>query len=130
MEDEKPNTEEDVTSLVTTDDMRLEDTQAAEQLYHNAGLDPVVEAGLKDYDRRLQTENRLINKVLGTRGSDIRGYGEAVARRVALAVYTQLGRQYGGRMGDLRSYIMALQEVRDRANVRYDELMGRVVGIL
>jgi len=72
----------------------------------------------------------LISKVLGPRGSDIKGYGEAVAKRVALAVYALLNRQYGGKVGDLRSYIMALQDECDRANTRYDELMGRVVGIL
>ena len=52
------------------------------------------------------------------------------AKRVALAIYTQLNRQYGGKVGDLRSYIMSLEEDRERANIRYDELMGRVVGML
>ena len=110
--------------------MSLEQIQLAEQLYNSAGLDPVVDVGLKDYDKRLQLENKLINKVLGPRGSDIRGYGEAVAKRVAFAVYSLLNKQYGGKVGDLRSYIMTLEEERDRANVNYDELMGRVVGIL
>jgi len=41
-----------------------------------------------------------------------------------------LNKQYGGKVGDLRSYIMAMEEERDGANARYDELMGRVVGIL
>jgi len=116
--------------LIKIEEMSLEETQLAEQLYNSAGLDPVVDAGLKDYDQRLQQENKLISKVLGPRGSDIRGYGEAVARRVAFAVYALLNKQYGGRVGDLRSYIMTLQEERDRANAKYDELMGRVVGIL
>jgi len=116
--------------LIKIEEMSLEETQLAEQLYNSAGLDPVVDAGLKDYDKRLQQENKLISKVLGPRGSDIRGYGEAVARRVAFAVYALLNKQYGGRVGDLRSYIMTLQEESDRANAKYDELMGRVVGIL
>ena len=73
--------------LIKIEEMRLEEIQLAEQLYNSAGLDPVVDAGLKDYDERIQLENRLISKVLGPRGSDIRGYGEAVARRVAFAVY-------------------------------------------
>ena len=116
--------------LARIDDMRLEDTQLAEQLYNSAGLHPVVEAGLKDYDKRLQQEDRMLAKVLGPRMSDIKGYGEAVAKRVALAVYALLNQQYGGKMGDLRSYIMTLEDERNRANTRYDELMGRVVGIL
>ncbi len=116
--------------LIKIEEMSLEETQLAEQLYNSAGLDPVVDAGLKDYDKRLQQEDKLISKVLGPRGSDIRGYGEAVAKRVAFAVYALLNKQYGGRVGDLRSYIMTLQEERDRANTKYDELMGRVVGIL
>ncbi len=123
------NTPED-RQLATTDVMNLEDTQLAEQLYNSAGLAPVVGAGLKDYDKRLQQEDKVIAKVLGPRRSDIQGYGEAVAKRVALAVYALLNKQYGGQMGDLRSYIMALEDERNRANTRYDELMGRVVGIL
>ena len=115
------------TSLET---MSLEEAQQAEQLYNSAGLDPVVDAGLKDYDERIQVENKLISKVLGPRGSDIRGYGEAVAKRVAYAVYSLMNKQYGGKMGDLRSYIMTLEDERNRANDKYDELMGRVIGIL
>lgn len=122
------NTEE--TRIVPVEEMELEEMQMVEQLYNSAGLDPVVDAGLKDYDEKIQGENKLLSKVLGPRASDIRGYGEAVARRVAFAVYALMNRQYGGKVGDLRSHIMALQDERDRANTRYDELMGRVVGIL
>jgi outer membrane murein-binding lipoprotein Lpp len=125
---DEENTEE--TQIVPIEEMNLQDFQLAEQLYHSAGLDPVVNAGLKDYDEQIQQENKLITKVLGPRSSDIKGYGEAVARRVAFAVYSLLNRQYGGKVGDLRSHIMALQDERDRANTRYDDLMGRVVGIL
>ena len=124
MEDEK------TTSLVKIEEMSLDEERLAEQLYYNAGLDPVVDAGLKDYDKRLQKESKLLNKVLGPRGTDIRGYGESVAKRVAFAVYALLNKQYGGKVGDLRSYIMSLEEDRDRANTRYDDLMGRVIGIL
>lgn len=116
--------------LIKIEEMSLEEIQLGEQLYNSAGLDPVVDAGLEDYDEHLQQEDKLISKVLGPRRGDIKGYGEAVAKRVAFAVYALLNKQYGGKVGDLRSYIMALQDERDRANVRYDELMGRVVGIL
>jgi hypothetical protein len=110
--------------------LTLGESQQAEQLYNSAGLDPVVNAGLHDYDERIQKENKLINKVFGTRGSDLKGYGEAVAKRVAYAVYNLMNKQYGGKMGNLQSYIMTLEDERNRANDRYDELMGRVVGIL
>ncbi|MBN1856541.1 MAG: hypothetical protein JW846_06295 [Dehalococcoidia bacterium] len=116
--------------LAKIDELNLDESQLAEQLYNSAGLNPVVDAGLKDYDKRLQTEDKMITKVFGPRGTDIKGYGEAVAKRVAVAVYALLNKQYGGQMGDLRSYIMALEDERDRANARYDELMGRVVGTL
>lgn len=116
--------------LTRIEDLSLEETQLSEQLYNSAGLAPVVDAGLKDYDEYLQQENKFINKVIGPRGSDIRGYGEAVAKRVAFAVYALLNKQYGGKVGDLRSHIMSLEDERNRANTRYDELMGRVVGIL
>ena len=118
------------TSIVRIEEMSLEENQMADQLYNSAGLDPVVEAGLKDYDQQLQQENKLLNRVLGPRQSDIKGYGEAVAKRVSHAVYALLNKQYGGKVGDLRSYIMAIEDERDRANTRYDELLGRVVGIL
>jgi len=130
MEEKKSDLEEKTTDIVKIEEMKLEETQLAEQLYHSAGLDPVVDAGLKDYHKRLQREDKLITKVLGPRSSDIKGYGEAVARRVACAIYTLLNKQYGGKVGDLRSYIMTLEEERDRAGAKYDELMGRVVGIL
>ncbi|MFC1916477.1 coiled-coil domain-containing protein [Chloroflexota bacterium] len=130
MEEKTSDFEEKTTSIVKIEDMALDEIQLAEQLYNSAGLDPIVDAGLKDYDKRLQQESKLINKVLGPRGSDIRGYGESVAKRVAFAVYSLLNKQYGGKMGDLRSYVMSLEDDRDRANIKYDELMGRVIGIL
>ena len=116
--------------LIHTDEFNLGEKQMLEQIYAGAGLEPVVEAGIKDYDEKLQKENKLLNKVLGTRGSDIKGYGEAVAKRVAYAVYQMLNRQYGGKMGDLKAYINSLQDERDRSKDKYDDLMGRVVGIL
>lgn len=128
MSDEKRAPKE--TQLVKIDDMSLDETQLAEQLYNSAGLNPVVDAGLKDYDKRLQTEDKMITKVFGPRGTDIKGYGESVAKRVALAVYGMMNKQYGGQMGDLRSYIMTLEDERNRANDRYDDLMSRVVGTL
>ena len=116
--------------LVHTGEFNLEEKQMLEQIYAGAGLEPVVEAGIKDYDEKMQKENKLLNKVLGTRGSDVKGYGEAVAKRVAFAVYQMLNRQYGGKMGDLRAHINALEDERDRARDKYDDLMGRVVGVL
>ena len=65
--------------LIQIEEMSLEETQLSEQLYNSAGLDPVVDAGLKDYDKRLQLENKLINKVFGPSASDIKSYGVAVA---------------------------------------------------
>ena len=48
--------------LLRIDEMSLEESQLAEQLYNNAGLDPVIDAGLKDHDERMQVENRFLNK--------------------------------------------------------------------
>jgi hypothetical protein len=74
------------TQVIKVEEMNLEEVQLAEQLYNSAGLDPVVDAGLRDYDELIQQENKLLTKVLGPRASDIRGYGEAVARRVSFAI--------------------------------------------
>ena len=126
----KPGFEGERTDIMKAGEMPLDDRQLAEQLYNSAGLDPMVDAGLKDYDKRLPQEDRLINRMLGPRTTDMKAYGGAVAKRVAFAVYTLLNKQYGGKVGDLRSHIMALEEQRDRAKANYDELMGRVVGIL
>jgi hypothetical protein len=120
----------ETTSLVKIEDMTLDEAQLAEQLYNSAGLNSIVDAGIKDYDKKIEQENKLINKVFGTRGSDIKGYGESVALRVSFAVYNLLNKQYGGKVGNLRSYVMSLEEDRDHANRRYDDLMGRVIGIL
>lgn len=128
MKDDENTVQE--TSVVRAEDISLDDVQISEQLYASAGLDPVVDAGLKDYDEKIKKENKLLNKMLGPREGDIRGYGEAVARRVAYAVYNLMNHQYGGKMGNLRDYIMNLEDERNRANTRYDELMGRVIGIL
>jgi len=130
MEEKKSDFEEKTTSIVKIEELNLEEERLAEQLYYSAGLDPVVDAGLKDYDKTVQQENKLITKVLGPRATDIRGYGESVAKRVAFAVYSLLNKQYGGKVGDLRSYILSLEDERNHANIKYDELMGRVIGIL
>ncbi|MCD6599792.1 MAG: hypothetical protein J7L19_04415 [Dehalococcoidia bacterium] len=126
----KLDSEGERTNIMKAGEMPLEDRQLAEQLYNSAGLGPMVDAGLKDYDKRLPQEDKLINRMLGPRTTDMKAYGAAVAKRVAFAVYTLLNKQYGGKVGDLRSHIMALEEQRDRAKANYDELMGRVVGIL
>jgi hypothetical protein len=122
--------QEQETSLANISEAKLDSVQMSEQLYNSAGLSPIVEAGLKDYDSQIRQESKLINKVLGPSAGDIKGYGDAVAKRVAVAIYEMLNRQYGGKMGDMRSYILALEDERNRANMRYDELMGKVVGIL
>ena len=98
--EEKENTFEEEQHLTIVDEPTLEEAQLVEQLYNNAGLDPVVDVGLKDYDQILQREDKFINKVFGPRGTDIRGYGVAVAKRVAFAVYDLLNKQYGGKVGD------------------------------
>ena len=53
------------TSVAVMDKLPLEDHQLADQIFSSAGLDPVVDAGLEDYDKRMQVENKLINKMLG-----------------------------------------------------------------
>ena len=130
MENNTQNTQNETRIVNTNESMNLDESQLAEQLYFSAGLDPIIEAGIKDYDKKVEQENKLINKVFGIRESDIRGYSESVAKRVAFAVYGLLNKQYGGKVGDMRSYIMSLEDERNRANSRYDDLMGRVIGIL
>jgi hypothetical protein len=130
MEEKNAEIGEETTSLVRIEDMTLDETQLAEQLYNSAGLSSIVDAGIRDYDNKIEQENKLINRVFGARGSDIRGYGESVAMRVSYAIYNLLNSQYGGKVGNLKSYVMSLEEDRDHANRRYDDLVGRAIGIL
>ena len=48
------------TSIAIIEDSTLAETQLADQIYHSAGLDPVVDAGLHDFDKHIQLENKLI----------------------------------------------------------------------
>ena len=48
MEEQKSDLEEQNTSIVKIEETSLDEAQLAEQLYNSAGLDPVVDAGLKD----------------------------------------------------------------------------------
>lgn len=132
---ENPEQNTEKRELIVREEMGLEEKQLAEQLYAAAGLDPVVEAGLKDYDKRVRGF-KWIDKIYAT-DQTLRGYGQAVAKRTALAIYTQLSKQYGGRVGDLARHITLLEEERDRAiaqrdqaNARYDDLVAKGIGAL
>ena len=59
--------EKTITSISVIDDSTLEEIKLAEQIYNSAGLDPVVDAGLHDYDKHIQSENKFLNKVFGPR---------------------------------------------------------------
>ena len=52
-EEKSQEIEEGTTSIVQVEDMTVDEIQLTEQLYYSAGLDPIVDAGIKDYDRRL-----------------------------------------------------------------------------
>ena len=50
MKDDNP------TSLAIKEDFKPEEKRLAEQLYYSAGLDPVVDDGLHDYDHQIQSK--------------------------------------------------------------------------
>ena len=58
-EEKSQEIEEETTSLVQVEDMTTDEIQLTEQLYYSAGLDPIVEAGIRDYDRKIEQENKL-----------------------------------------------------------------------
>ena len=47
---------EETTSMVQVEDMTTDEIQLTEQLYYSAGLDPIVDAGIQDYDKKIEQE--------------------------------------------------------------------------
>ena len=56
IEDTNTRVKETNTSLATVDELSIEEIQLSDQIYHGAGLGPIVDAGIKDYDHKIEQE--------------------------------------------------------------------------
>ena len=59
MEEKNTGFGNETTDIVKIEDMTVDETQLAEQLYSSGGLDPIVDAGIKDYDKKIQGLKRV-----------------------------------------------------------------------
>jgi chromosome segregation ATPase len=109
-------------------DMDLLQEQRADQLYHQLGLDPVVDKVLVEFTGSLSGLDRVTDKVFGP--YDIRGRAEAVAKVAALVTYSALSEQYGRELSKLESEIGALKWERDDVRRAYDGLVQKVADVV
>ncbi|MCK4580689.1 MAG: hypothetical protein KAU10_05010 [Dehalococcoidia bacterium] len=108
--------------------MSLEQKRQAERLYHQLGLDPVVDKVLKDFSGSLSGVDRATDRLFGP--YDIKGRADAVARVTALATYAALHEQYSKELGGLETQIEAVEGERDKVRTNYDNLVDRVADVV
>ena len=113
---------------VSPERMSLEQKQLAERLYHQLGLDPVVDKVLKEYSESLTGMDRATDKVFGP--YDVKGRAGAVAKTSALIAYAALTEQYNQEVGNLQSQMTALAGEQDKERNNYEGLVAKVAEIV
>lgn len=108
--------------------MSLEQKQRAEQLYHQLGLDPVINKVLKDFPESLSGFDRVTDKMFGP--YDIKGRAETVAKVTALITYAALSEEYHKDVGKLESQITLIEGERDQVRTHYDQLVEKVADVV
>ena len=106
------------------EEMSLEQKQRAERLYHELGLDPVVDRVLKEFPKSLSGMDRVTDKILGP--YDIKGRADAVAKVTALVTYAMVSEHYNKEVGNLESHITTVEGERDKTRTNYDNLVEKV----
>jgi len=114
--------------LIKLEEMSLEQKQQAERLYHQLGLEPVVNKVLKEFPKSLAGMDRVTDKIFGP--YDVKGRADAVAKITALATYAALSEQYNKQAGDLGARITSIEGERDQIKTNYDNLVARVAEIV
>ena len=113
---------------VALEKMSLEQKQRAEWLYHQLGLEPVVNKLLKEFPGSLAGVDRVADKVFGP--YDIKGRADAVAKVTALVTYAALSEQYNKELGNLQSQMTSLEGERERIRTNYDNLVEKVADVV
>jgi chromosome segregation ATPase len=107
--------------------MNMDRERRAEQLYHQLGLDPVVNKLLKDFPSSLSGMDRIVDKMFGP--YDIKSRAKAVAKLTALIAYTALSEEYDKEVAKLEAQAKSLEGERDRVRSNYDNLVQKVAHI-
>ena len=113
---------------VSLEKMSLEQKQLADGLYHQLGLDPVVDKVLRGYSESLSGMDRATDKVFGP--YDIKGRADAVAKVSALVTYAALKEQHDREVGNLESQMVVVAKERDKERKNYDKLVGKVAEVV
>ena len=113
---------------VSLEKMSLEQKQLADGLYHQLGLDPVVDKVLREYSESLSGMDRATDKVFGP--YDIKGRADAVAKVSALMTYAAVKEQHDRKVGNLESQMAVVAEERDKERNNYDKLVGKVAEVV
>jgi DNA repair exonuclease SbcCD ATPase subunit len=113
---------------IDIDKMNMVHQQKAEQLFHQLGLDPVVNKILKEFPQSLTGMDRVADRMFGP--YDIKGRADAVAKITALITYAALGERYGEELGKMESQLSAIAGERDKERTNYDNLVQKVAEIV
>lgn len=108
--------------------MSLEQQIRAEQLYHQLGLDSVVNEVLTDFPSSLSRMDRVIDKIFGA--YDIKGRAEAVARLTALVTNAVLSKEYYEKAQKFEAQIKSLEKERDTMRTDNNNLIRKVADIV
>jgi len=113
---------------VSLEKMSLEQKQLADGLYHQLGLDPVVDKVLREYSELLSGMDKATDKVFGP--YDIKGRADAVAKVSALVTYAAVKEQHDRKVGNLQSQMAVVAKERDKERNNYDKLVGKVAEVV
>lgn len=108
--------------------MSLEQKQRAEQLYHQLGLDPIVNQVLREFSRSLSGMDRAIDKIFGP--YDIKGRAREAAKLTALITHDSINEEYHQKAAKLEAQIKSLEIQRDKERNNYDNLVQKVTDIV
>lgn len=108
--------------------MSLEQKQQATQLYHQLGLEPVVQKALKEFSSSLSGMDRVLDKIFGP--YDVKGRAEAVARLTTLITHNSLSEEHQKRVAKLEQQITSLEVERDQFKADYSNLVRKVADVV
>jgi hypothetical protein len=104
--------------------MDVDQERRAEQLYHQLGLEPMVNKLLKDFPDSLSGVDRTLEKIFGP--YDIKGRVHAVAKLAALIAHITASEKYDQEVVKLEALTKSLATERDNVRNNYDSLVQKV----
>jgi len=113
---------------ISPEKMSLLQRQHADQLYHQLGLDPVIDKVLEDFAESLKGMDKVTDRVFGP--YDIKGRAEAVAKVSALITYAALSERHNQEKDQMQDAIVSLEGERDKVRDTYDNLVEKVADVV